>query len=244
MLVLNLHQGNEEVRNEDGHFGKHGLAVDRRRRLADVGYGEGRISGDADAIRALGKTVETGRDLFGVNEQWGDFVMEIKENSLPAYQYQRGAAQLLPSTAFFRKGTLSGTLWAKHPRDFKIGDWGCTVVRFRVIGKVSKTECLVEPTDQGSEVMLLRGLDMSKVTDGVEFVLQHPVWIDKTYDYTAASGGQKTVLVLERNDKKLKEFEAKLKVEDEAKRQAAVEQAKAKDEHEKAIEAAKWRTWD
>ncbi len=105
------------------------------------------------------KRAETGRALFGSNDRCG------------------------------YKTALSGTLWAKNdPRDFKIGDWGCTSVAFRVVNKVGKTECLVLPLYKGAEVLLVRGLDMSKVTDGAEFILQQPVWIDSTYDYTAVSG--------------------------------------------------------
>jgi len=108
----------------------------------------------------------------------------------------------------------NGTL--KKPPDFKIGDWGCTSASFRVISKVSGTECLVLPEYKGSEVMLIRGLDMTKVTDGVEFVLQHPIVIQDTYIYTAVSGGQKTVLVLECDSRKFDEFIRDMEAQAEA----------------------------
>ena len=84
---------------------------------------------------------------------------------------------------------------------------------------------------------------MSKVTDGAEFVLQHPVVIENTYSYTAVSGAQRTILVLECNGDKLKEIDAKVTAEKDAEQQAASKLAMAKKEHEDTIEAAKWRTW-
>ena len=112
-----------------------------------------------------------------------------------------------------------GTL--KNPTDFKVGDWGCTSTAFRVIGKVSDTECLVLPRWKGAEVMLIRGLDMSKVTDGAEFILQHPVVIQGTYSYAAVSGAEKTVLVLECNGSNLNELAAEASEQAEAARKAA-----------------------
>jgi hypothetical protein len=53
--------------------------------------------------------------------------------------------------------------------------------------------------------MLIRGLDTSKVTDGVDFVLPYPFVIQTTYSYTAVSGAQKTVLVLECKNAKVDE---------------------------------------
>ena len=154
---------------------------------------------------------------------------------------------------------LLGTLAGKSPLDFKIDDWGCMEQALQVIHKISKTECLVIfPADPGfwnrgayrfgggydeSEPMLLRGLDMSKVTDGAKFILQHPVWIDGTYDYTNVSGARKTILVLDHNAEKLKKFETEIEAKAEAKQQDAIERAKAKQDRKDAIEAAKWRTW-
>ena len=96
-----------------------------------------------------------------------------------------------------------GTLCNKHAPDFQIGDWGCTDDVFQVIGKVSDNECLAVPKHPGSQVMLIRGLDMSKVTDGVQFILPSPVVIETTYSYQAVNGGRKTVLVLEFSESKL-----------------------------------------
>jgi hypothetical protein len=148
----------------------------------------------------------------------------------------------------------AGTLSHKDPRDFQVGDWGWTNHELKVLNKVSGTECLVAavvPVRDGrgimvggnSEPMLLRGLDTSKVTDGVEFILQHPVIIHGTYSYTAVSGTEKTVLVLDHNIEKLKEILKKQDAAVEAKRQVTVERAKAEKERKEAIEAAKWRTW-
>lgn len=191
------------------------------------------------------KDVESGRNLFGADARWGS----------------SSGGKRSPKEEF------GGTLTGKDPPDFKIGDWGWISGTLRVVSRVSDTECLVtikyynkegKIVDLRSEtviqttsgVMLLRGLDMSKVTDGVEFVLQHPVTIENTYRYTTTTGSQKTVLVLECNSAKLKEIdaklkadEAKLKAEEDAKRQAAIEQAKAEKERKEAIEESKYRTW-
>jgi uncharacterized cupin superfamily protein len=138
---------------------------------------------------------------------------------------------------------LSGTLPGKIARDYRIGDWGMPSYAFRVLNKVSKTECLVLPLARGSEPMLLRGLDTSKVTTGAEFTLHHPVIIHDTYTYTAVSGTEKTILVLDHNVDKLKEILAKQDAEIEAKRKAVADKAKAEKERKEAAEAAKWRTW-
>ncbi len=114
------------------------------------------------------KNLESGRSLFGADKRW--------------------------TTG---EGELAGTLAGKHPSDFKVGDWGCTLRTFQILNNVSKSECLVLPMGKGTEVMLIRGLDMSKATDGVQFILQHPVAIQETYSYTTVGGSQKTVLVLD-----------------------------------------------
>ena len=142
------------------------------------------------------KNLENGRRLFGADKRWIDS---------KADGYDR-----------LSQDELKGTLIHKSPRDFRIGDWGCTSHNFRIINKVSDTECLVLPRNKGSEVMLIRGLDTSKVTDGVEFILQHPVVIQDTYDYTAVSSSQKTVLVLECGDKFKKRIEAIRKAAEDA----------------------------
>ncbi len=142
------------------------------------------------------KNLENGRSLFGADKRWIDS---------KADGYDR-----------LSQDELKGTLIHKSPRDFRIGDWGCTSHNFRIINKVSDTECLVLPRNKGSEVMLIRGLDTSKVTDGVEFILQHPVVIQDTYDYTAVSSSQKTVLVLECGDKFKKRIEAIRKAAEDA----------------------------
>ena len=161
---------------------------------AAVGYGQPTAE-QQEASREYRKALESGGFLFGADKRWTE-------------------------------GELPGTLATKNPPDFKIGDWGCTFAWFRVLNKVSNTECLVLPRYKigqfdgstgppskrllgvldNSEVMLIRGLDMSKVSDGVQFVLQYPVVIQGTYSYTAVSGARKTVLVLERNDSKLNEI--------------------------------------
>lgn len=161
------------------------------------------------------KALETGRSLFGVDERLTG-----------------------PSRA-----DLVGTLVRKAPTDYGIGDWGYTGLSFQVLNKVSDTECLVLPKYKGAEVMLLRGFDMSKVTDGVEFILQHPTFIQETYTYPTVAGGRKTVLVLERNEQKVAEILAKARAKRDAELAAAEAKRTAGEAARKTIEDAKRRTW-
>jgi hypothetical protein len=62
------------------------------------------------------------------------------------------------------------------------------------------------PLYRDAEPLVLRGFDVAKITDGVQFILQHPLVIRDTYTYTAVSGSKKTVLVLEKNEDKLTEI--------------------------------------
>ena len=103
-------------------------------------------------------------------------------------------------------------------------------------------------TDEKTEItFLLRGFDMSKVTDDAKFILQYPVVVQATYGYTAVGGAQTTVLVLERNDGKIKEIlESKRKDESrraEEKLRAANERVRVEKARRDAEEAARWRTW-
>ena len=161
------------------------------------------------------KALETGRRLFGVDER-------LTGES---------------------RGELTGTLVRGPPTDYGIGDWGYTGLIFQVLDKVSDTECLVLPRYKGAEVMLIRGFDMSKVTDGVEFILQHPAFIQKTYTYPTVSGGRKTVLVLERNESKVAEVLAKARAKRDAELAAAEAKRAAAEAAQKRIEDAKRRTW-
>lgn len=159
------------------------------------------------------KAAETGRSLFGTDKQRPKGIDMLKQKYFP---------------------------------DFKVGDWGYPSNMFRVISKVSNTECLVMPEslrrrNNRSEVMLLRGLDMSKVTDGVEFILQHPIVIPGTYSYTAVSGAKKTVLVLECNDSKLDDFIAKARKQAEAKHAAAEANQKTAEANRKVVEVQAWQ---
>lgn len=133
----------------------------------------------------------------------------------------------------------AGTLAQKNAPDFKIGDWGQIGNSLRVISKVSGTECLVLPDYKGSEVMLLRGLDMSKVTDGVQFILPRPVAIQETYTYVAVSQAKKTVLVLEADPAKVNKASEKARaaIEAEAKKKAEADAEKAKENAKKQADA-------
>lgn len=169
----------------------------------------------AEQRAAEEKARETGRTLFGVDER----------------------------LAGESKGELAGTLARKAPTDYGIGDWGYTGIIFQVLDKVSDTECLVLPKYKGAEVMLIRGFDTSKVTDGVEFVLQHPAFIQQTYTYPTLSGGRKTVLVLERNEVRVSEVLAKARAKRDAELAAAEAKRAAAETAQKKIEDAKRRTW-
>ena len=173
-------------------------------RAAEVGSAELRQQGIeyerhlAEIRERLKRAIETGRHLFGADKRW-----RVKgENALV--------------------GTFK---WS--PNTFRIGDWGFVGIDFEVINKISKSECLVLPNYKNSQVMLLRGLDMSKVTDGAKFVLLHPVVIQETYSYTTVAGSKKTVLVLERNEEKLREIVAKRHEKAEKERVAAEAERKA-----------------
>ena len=90
----------------------------------------------------------------------------------------------------------------KAPSDFAIGDWGCTSITLHLVSKISESAILVTTTEDAPRVMLVRGIDTSKATDDIEFILQHPVVIEQTYSYTAVSGAQKTVLILDCNKRR------------------------------------------
>ncbi len=102
-----------------------------------------------------------------------------------------------------RTGEFAGTLAVKRPTAYKVGDWGCVTRPFRVLDVVSKTECLALLKFRNARPMLIRGLDTSQASVGKEFVLQHPVVIQGTYDYAAGDGAAgkgatQSALVLDR----------------------------------------------
>ncbi len=117
------------------------------------------------------KALDVGRSVFGADPRW---------------------------TAS-RERAEGGTLIDKAPIDFAIGDWGCTSTPFRLISIISESEVLAMPMQDSTRVMLIRGLDTSKATDDIEFIIPRPVVIRRTYSYATASGAQKTVLGLEGN---------------------------------------------
>lgn len=199
----------------------------------------------------------------------GQDIQQLQQNTAAALEQQRAAAKKRRAAALRQQASLaagralfgaderwtgkkqsevSGTLLGKTPPDFRIGDWGCTAVQFKTLSKVSNAECLVMPQVKNAEPSLLRGLDMSKVTDGVQFILQHPVVIQETYSYNAVSGARKTVLVLEVNESRLAEATAKIRAAAEAERakiRAALEKRRlAEKAEQEAIEAARQRVED
>ena len=136
-----------------------------------------------NAARKVDKPrLDAGRKLFGADPRWNT----------------NGAAGTLgrKSKTTRQKGQVASTVTqqGKTPSQFAVGDHGSTEEPFRILNVVSKTECLVMPLRHGSQPMLIRGVDTSKATDGVEFILQHPVVIQETYRYVAPSAHRKRSL--------------------------------------------------
>lgn len=119
------------------------------------------------------KRMESGRFLFGVDERW--------------------------TAVFDSKGKddFAGTLFNKDLPDFRVGDWGCSDASYTVLQKLGDDSLLASTRAPFNDVVLLRGLDCSKVTDGVEFILQRPVFITGTHTYAAITGASRTVLLIE-----------------------------------------------
>ncbi len=157
--------------------GKAAGSADANQSISD--YFERNRGPDQDPVEAARlkaesrKHLESGRNLIGVDER------------------------LTRKLAEQQRQEFSGSLYGKRPTDFEIGDWGCIAVEFQTIQVVSSNECLLLPKFTAANLILLRGPDTSKVTDGVVFVLQHPVVICETFKYKTTSGTQKTVLVLD-----------------------------------------------
>ncbi|MFA5056469.1 MAG: hypothetical protein WC485_00010 [Opitutaceae bacterium] len=149
-------------------------------------------------------------------------------------------AELLGRDERCGKKEFAGTLRGKIPKDYKIGDWGCYHSSLRVISAVSSTSCIVMPTNRThGGPFLVRGLDMSKMVDNVEFTLQHPFIILGTYRYSSASGASRTILAFDCGSK-FNEFIAEKTKRD---RQLADEKEKADAEERARLDEARWHTW-
>ncbi len=118
---------------------------------------------------------------------------------------ERERAAVKAGEGFFGKDKLltaktekqfRGTLAAKKPPAFMIGDWGYTKQIFEVLDVISDNELLVLPIYKDSNAMLVRGLPTKKVTTGSEFIMQYPVKIEETYSYTTINETRETVLIL------------------------------------------------
>lgn len=155
---------------------------------AAAGYGQiqGTKAGTADALQKL--------------QDQRNSLAEIKAE---AKKNLESGQNLFGVNKRYTPEECAGTLAGKAAPDYKIGDWGRASGSVRVINKVSDTECLVQPKYKGSPVVLIRGLDMSKVTDGVEFILPHPVVIQESFSYTTVAGSKKTVFVLDADSRKV-----------------------------------------
>jgi hypothetical protein len=135
-----------------------------------------------------------------------DMMRQLEAESKKA---RESGEQLFGSDKRWTERKAEGTMQHSILINYKTGDWGNTSDIFTVVSKVNDSECLIRTRQrEGSHTLLLRGFDMSKVTDGVQFVLQHPIVIQGTYSYTEA-GTKKTVLVMERDERKLTELLAK-----------------------------------
>jgi len=159
-----------------------------------------------------------GWEQFGAHSGWSWGAERTQKKARPPSwetlrdRYRKIALDMF-GAATRSGGEPDGTLEAKKPADFKVGDWGSTSTLFRPTKKISETEVLVETTDvsrplppSARKEILIRGLDTSKVTNGTKFVLPYSVVIVGTYSYADASGEQRTVLVLERNLDKLNQL--------------------------------------
>jgi uncharacterized cupin superfamily protein len=153
---------------------------------------------------------------------------------------------LFGSDAFWMSTDFHDPLRDKSPSEFQVGDWGCTNASFKILGRASKG-LLIVTSRPDLKVILLQGVDMSKATDGLEFVLSHPVVIPETYSYTTVAGTQRTVLVMEVNREKVTEEITKIRAAAVARKASHLAAEKAKQDAIKAakkrLEDAKRRSW-
>jgi hypothetical protein len=180
-----------------------------------IGQVRGKAAGTAEAVQAIQESKQQAADQQRQLEKW----------------LQNGGRLFGGDKRWNTNGNYAGTLAAKRPPDFGVDDWGCTNATFETLSKVSETEYLLLPKYKDSQAMLVRGLDAARVTDGVEFILQHPVVIEETFSYVATNGSKKTVLVLDTS-----KFDGFI-----AKQRAAIEAAQ--EEAKKAAEEALTRKW-
>jgi len=122
-----------------------------------------------------------------------DYNSNLNEQALDAARDTETGRKLFGAP----KVTHWGTMHDKFPNAYAVGDWGEVGYAMKALCKVSDTEYLVKPVYKGVQPVLLRGLDMSKVSDGVQFTLPHSVLITGTFSYKTVDGGLKTVMVLD-----------------------------------------------
>jgi len=216
---------------------EHGSAEARRRYsdyMRDIEAGRQRgeeIGKQAEneakqAAQTKAKLSETGSNLFGTYPRLKDIITTKSQ----------------------------GSLRDKKPSDFRVGDWGLLGEGLKAVNRVSDKEYLVTCLGNEDVCLLLRGFDISKMTDGVEFILNQPVAIKKTFTYSTVSGADKTVLVVESNDEEIQKLLAKeaerqrevaLNVEREANREAIeAERAEKRKANEEALLCKeRTRTW-
>jgi hypothetical protein len=164
------------------------------------------------------KQVQLGIDLFGASKMW----TEASVTSLGWIRFGGGLSgekrDRSPKTkAMESRGvTYFGTL-GKKPRDYQVGDWGIPLSPFTTVQKTASNALLVQAgiNRHDDVVLLLHGLDVTKVTDDIVFWLPRAVVITKTESYITVNGTTKTVLVLECDEKKVSKVIAEQLEKDE-----------------------------
>lgn len=132
---------------------------------------------------------------IGLAGQSADLGVDPMINELAAGERLFGSREEYSQTGW--RGELADT----PPKSWTLGMWGSPMNAFTTVERLSDTEYLLEAEQRrGGVLVVLTGVDLSKVTDGVRFCLQHPVVINRTYDHSAFEGDKPTkLLVLDAN---------------------------------------------
>lgn len=126
------------------------------------------------------------------------------DNEKEREKYLRVGHELFGTSSYLKKVPYT---------DIQVGNWGRThdYTTFRILNKISDTECLltvvytgIDQVLQKGDAILLRGLSTTKVVNGKQFILQHP-FVVETYTYTTVLGRQNTVPLLDCDNKKVNE---------------------------------------
>lgn len=104
-------------------------------------------------------------------------------------------------------GRFAGTFRSKDGSEVQVGDWGYYGKPMVVVQKLDDKTLLVDLRWSG-RLAFLQGLDFSKVSDGTEFVLYHPVAVTGTRSYENTAGAKTTALVIDAAMDAVKKFAA------------------------------------